>query len=431
MAGDLVRPLVVASGRPLRGVLRVPGDKSISHRAAILGAIAHGPTRIWGFLRAEDCLSTLRCLRALGVAMDDRRSELEIHGGALREPEEILDVGNSGTTLRLLAGVLAGQRFHSVLTGDASIRRRPMDRIAEPLRLMGARISGRQGGRLAPLAISGGELRGITYATPVASAQVKSAVLLAGLFADGDTVVQEPRQSRDHTERMLGAFGAEVVRGGLTVRLRGPQALSGTEVRVPGDLSSAAFFLVAAALVPGSDLAVAGVGLNPTRTGVLDVLRMMGAAVEVRDLKEESGEPVGTVVVRGGLLHGTVIGGDLIPRAIDELPVLAVAASLAEGKTVIRDAAELRVKESDRIDALARELGRLGARVEAQPDGLAIVGTPRLRGGRVASGGDHRIAMALAVAGLCADGAVTIDDPACIETSFPGFADALRHATGG
>jgi len=432
MAGDLVRPLVVASGRPLRGVLRVPGDKSISHRAAILGAIAHGTTRIWGFLRAEDCLSTLRCLGVLGVAMDDRGGALEIPGGALREPEEILDVGNSGTTLRLLAGVLAGQRFHSVLTGDASIRRRPMDRIAEPLRRMGARISGRQGGRLAPLAISGGELSGITYATPVASAQVKSALLLAGLFADGDTVVQEPRQSRDHTERMLGAFGAEVVRSGLTVRLRGPQALSGTEVRVPGDLSSAAFFLVAAALVPGSDLAVAGVGLNPTRTGVLDVLRMMGAAVEVRDLKEESGEPVGTVVVRGGgLLHGTVIGGDLIPRAIDELPVLAVAASLADGETVIRDAAELRVKESDRIEALARELGRLGAKVEAQPDGLAIVGTRRLRGGRVASGGDHRIAMALAVAGLCADGAVTVDDPACIETSFPGFAEVLRHATGG
>lgn len=431
MAGDRVRPLVVSPGRPLRGVVRVPGDKSISHRAAILGAIAHGTTRIWGFLRAEDCLSTLRCLRALGVAIDDRGSEMEIRGGGLREPEEILDVGNSGTTLRLLAGVLAGQRFHSVLTGDASIRRRPMDRVVDPLRRMGARISGREGGRLAPLAMSGGELRGITYATPVASAQVKSALLLAGLFADGDTVVQEPLQSRDHTERMLGAFDAEVVRGGLTVRLRGPQALSGTEVRVPGDLSSAAFFLVAAALVPGSELAVAGVGLNPTRTGVLDALRMMGAAVEVRDLKEESGEPVGTVLVRGGVLHGTVIGGDLIPRAIDELPVLAVAASLAEGETVIRDAAELRVKESDRIEALARELGRLGARVEARPDGLAIVGTRRLRGGRVASAGDHRIAMALAVAGLCADGAVTVDDPACIETSFPGFADALRHATGG
>jgi 3-phosphoshikimate 1-carboxyvinyltransferase len=412
-------------------VFRVPGDKSISHRAAILGALARGTTRVSGFLRAEDCLSTLRCLRALGASIDERGNDLEIRGSALREPEEILDVGNSGTTIRLLAGVLAGQAFHSVLTGDASVRRRPMDRVADPLRRMGARISGRQAGRLAPLAIDGGGLRGIAYATPVASAQVKSAVLLAGLFADGETVVQEPSQSRDHTERMLGAFGAEVVRDGLTTRLRGPQVLRGAEVRVPGDLSSAAFLLVAAALVPGSELQIADVGLNPTRAGVLDILKMMGAAVEIRDLRDEAGEPVGTVWVRAGRLHGVTIGGALIPRAIDELPVLAVAASLAEGETVIRDAAELRVKESDRVEALARELGRLGATVEAQPDGLAVVGARRLRGGSVRSGGDHRIAMALAVAGLCADGPVTIDDPACIETSFPGFADLLRRATGG
>jgi 3-phosphoshikimate 1-carboxyvinyltransferase len=431
MAGDPARPLVIAPGHPLRGVLRVPGDKSISHRAAILGAIARGTTRISGYLRAEDCLSTLRCLRALGVAIDDRGSDLEIRGGALREPEEILDVGNSGTTIRLLAGVLAGQRFHSVVTGDRSIRRRPMDRVADPLRRMGARISGREGGRLAPLAIDGGDLRGIAHAIPVASAQVKSALLLAGLFADGDTVVEEPSQSRDHTERMLGVFGVEVDRDGLAVHLRGPQSLTATEIRVPGDLSSAAFFLVAAALVSGSELAVLDIGLNRTRTGVLDVLKMMGAAVEVRDLRDEGGEPVGTVVVRGSRLHGTVIGGDLIPRAIDELPVLAVAAALADGETVIRDAAELRVKESDRVEVLARELRRLGAAVEAQPDGLVIVGTRRLRGGRVTSGGDHRIAMALAVAGLRADGAVTVDDPACVDTSFPGFADALRRATGG
>ncbi len=431
MPDDAPRALVVAPGRPLRGVLRVPGDKSISHRAAILGAIAHGTTRVSGFLRAEDCLSTVQCLRALGASIEERGTDLEIRGAALQEPEDILDVGNSGTTIRLLAGVLAGHRFHSVLTGDASVRRRPMDRVVDPLRRMGARISGRQGGRLAPLAIDGGGLSGIAYTTPVASAQVKSAVLLAGLFADGDTAVREPLQSRDHTERMMGAFGAEVIRAGLTTRLHGPVALRGRDVRVPGDLSSAAFLLVAAALVPGSDLAVADVGLNPTRTGVLDVLRMMGAGVEVRDLRDEGGEPVGTVAVRASQLHGVTIGGDLIPRAIDELPVLAVAASLADGETVIRDAAELRVKESDRVAALARELGRLGARVEPQPDGLAIVGTHRLRGGRVSSGGDHRIAMALAVAGLCAGGPVTIDDPACIETSFPGFAAALRRATGG
>ncbi|HYM91955.1 MAG TPA: 3-phosphoshikimate 1-carboxyvinyltransferase, partial [bacterium] len=310
-------PLVITPGRPLRGVLRVPGDKSISHRAAILGAIARGPTRVFGFLRAEDCLSTLRCLRALGVAIREQGDGLEIQGGPLQEPGDVLDVGNSGTTLRLLAGVLAGHRFHSVLTGDASIRRRPMDRVADPLRRMGARISGREGGRLAPLAIEGGGLQGIPYRTPVASAQVKSAVLLAGLFAEGETSVEEPAQSRDHTERMLGAFGGAVARDGLTTRLRGPATLRGAEVRVPGDLSSAAFFLVAAALVPGSELAVAGVGLNPTRTGVLDILRMMGARVDVRDVREEGGEPVGTVDVRATRLRGAAIGGALIPRAID------------------------------------------------------------------------------------------------------------------
>jgi len=427
-----VTPLVITPGRPLRGVLRVPGDKSISHRAAILGAIARGTTRVFGFLPAEDTRSTLRCLRALGVSIQEQEgTALELRGGALREPDEVLDVGNSGTTLRLLAGVLAGQGFHTVLTGDASIRRRPMDRIADPLRRMGARISGRQGGRLAPLGIAGGGLRGIAYTTPVASAQVKSAVLLAGLFAEGETSVGEPSQSRDHTERMLRAFGVEVAREGLTTRLRGPAALSATEVHVPGDLSSAAFLLVAAALVPGSELAVTDVGLNPTRTGVLDILGMMGATLDMRDRREEGGEPVGTVAIRAGRLRGAAIGGALIPRAIDELPVLAVAASLAEGETVIRDAAELRVKESDRVEALARELGRLGAAVEARADGLVIRGGRRLSGGRVASGGDHRIAMALAVAGLCADGPVTIDDPACIETSFPGFAQVLRGATGG
>ena len=426
MVDDGPRPLVVAPGHPLRGALHVPGDKSISHRAAMLGAIAQGTTRVAGFLRAEDCLATLRCLRALGASVNERGNDLEIDGAPLREPEEILDVGNSGTTIRLLAGLLAGHPFHSVLTGDASIRRRPLDRVAEPLRRMGARITGRQGGRLAPIAIDGGGLRGISYATPVASAQVKSALLLAGLFAEGETAVREPSQSRDHTERMLGLFGAPVVRDGLTTRLRGPRTLRAASVRVPGDLSSAAFFLVAAALVPGSELAVADVGLNPTRTGVLDALKMMGADLEVHDLREQEGEPVGTVLIRGSRLHGATIGGDLIPRTIDELPVLAVAACVAEGETVIRDAAELRVKESDRIAALGRELRRLGATVEAQPDGLAIAGGARLRGAHVQSGGDHRMAMALAIAGLCADGPVTIDDTACIETSFPGFADALR-----
>ena len=423
--------LTVAPGRPLRGLLRVPGDKSISHRAAILGGIARGVTRVSGFLRAEDCLSTLRCLRALGVVIQEQGDVLEIQGGPLAEPEDVLDVGNSGTTIRLLAGVLAGHPFHSVLTGDASIRRRPMARVAEPLRQMGARISGRRGGRLAPLAIAGAPLRGIAYTTPVASAQVKSAVLLAGLFAQGETSVTEPSQSRDHTERMLGAFGVPVRRAGLTARVTGPATLRGAAVRVPGDLSSAAFFLVAGALVPGSEVAVADVGINPTRTGVLDILRLMGAHVEVRDEREDGGELVGTVVVRAAPLRGIMIGGGVIPRAIDELPVLAVAACLAAGETVIRDAAELRVKESDRVAVLARELGRLGADIAPQPDGLVIAGGRRLHGGRVRSGGDHRIAMALAVAGLCADGPVIIEDSACVETSFPGFEAALRRATGG
>jgi len=425
-----VTPLTVGPGAPLRGVLRMPPDKSMSHRAAILGAIARGSTRVAGFLRADDCLATLRCLRSLGVPIQETPEGLVIDGSRLAEPEDVLDVGNSGTTIRLLAGVLAGQSFHSILTGDASIRRRPMDRITEPLGRMGARISGRSGGRLAPLSIDGGGLRGIRYVTPVASAQVKSAILLAGLFADGETAVQEPFLSRDHTERMLGAFGVPVEREGLTVRLRGPVVPRGTALRIPGDLSSAAYFLVAAACVPGSEVIVEDIGLNPTRTGILDVLRMMGAVVDVRDVRDEGGEPVGTVMARASRLRGTTIGGDLIPRALDELPVIAVAAVGAEGETVIRDAAELRVKESDRITALARELGRLGATIEVLPDGLAITGNRRLRGGRAASGGDHRIAMALAVAGLCADAPVVIDDPACIHTSFPEFETTLRRATG-
>ena len=421
--------LVVTPRSSLRGAVRVPGDKSISHRAALLGGLAAGTTTVEGFLRGEDCLATLACLRAMGVRIDDDGGRLVIHGGALAEPDDVLDVGNSGTTIRLLSGILAGQPFHSVVTGDASIRRRPMDRVATPLRRMGARISGRSGGRLAPLSIDGGGLRGIAYETPVASAQIKSAVLLAGLFADGETEVREPSQSRDHTERMLGAFGVPVRRDGLAVRVSGPAALRGTALHVPGDLSSAAFLLVAAALVPGSEVTVEDVGLNPTRTGVLDVLTQMGADVRVRGQRDEGGEPVGDVTVRASRLRGVTIGGALIPRTIDELPVLAVAACLAEGETVIRDAAELRVKEVDRIAALARELGRLGAAVEPRPDGLAITGVARLRGGRVASDGDHRIAMAMAVAGLCADGPVTIEDPACIQTSFPEFEETLRGVT--
>ncbi|HLW48028.1 MAG TPA: 3-phosphoshikimate 1-carboxyvinyltransferase [bacterium] len=422
-------PLVVAPGRAIRGTVRVPGDKSISHRAVLLGALARGTSRVDGFLRAEDCLRTVRCVRALGIRVDEEGERLTVHGGRLREPDDVLDVGNSGTTIRLLTGILAGQPFHSTVTGDASIRRRPMDRIVDPLRRMGARITGRDRGRLAPLAIDGAPLRGIAYTTPVASAQIKSAILLAGLFAGGETAVTEPSASRDHTERMLGTFGVPVGRDGLTLRIAGPAALVPASVRVPGDISSAAFFFVAAAIVPGSEVTVRGVGLNPTRTGVLDVLRAMGARVEIALAREDGGEPAGDVTVQAAPLHGTTIGGDLIPRLIDELPVLAVAAAVADGETVIKDAAELRVKESDRIAALARELGGIGAHVEAQPDGLAIRGVPALRGGRAESGGDHRIAMALAVAGLRAAGPVTVDDTDCIRTSFPTFEETLRGLT--
>jgi 3-phosphoshikimate 1-carboxyvinyltransferase len=422
--------LVVTPGRALRGEVRVPGDKSVSHRAVLLGALARGTTRVEGFLRAEDCLATIRCVRALGIRVDEDGERLAVRGGTLREPDDVLDAGNSGTTIRLLAGILAGQPFHSVLTGDASIRRRPMDRIAEPLRRMGARITGRAHGRLAPLAIDGATLRGIAYTTPVASAQIKSAILLAGVFAQGETSVTEASASRDHTERMLGAFGVAVRRDGLTARIEGPASLAAAAIRVPGDMSSAAFFLAAAAIVPGSELTVRGVGLNPTRTGILDALRAMGAHVDVAQARGDGGEPAGDVTVRAAPLHGTTIGGSLIPRLIDELPVLAVAASVAEGETIIKDAAELRVKESDRIAALARELAAVGARVEARADGLAIRGVPLLRGGRAASGGDHRIAMALAVAGLRASAPVTVDDTECIGTSFPGFETTLRGLTG-
>ncbi|MBI4278241.1 MAG: 3-phosphoshikimate 1-carboxyvinyltransferase [Armatimonadetes bacterium] len=415
--------LTVPPARRLSGRVRVPGDKSISHRAALLGVLAEGKTVVEGFLRAADCLSTLRCLRHLGAEIRDDGERLTIQGlglGGLVEADDVLDVGNSGTTMRLLAGILAGQPYLSVLTGDASIRRRPMDRVAVPLRQMGASIQGRRGGRLAPLVIQGGRLRAIDYALPVASAQVKSAVLLAGLFADGPTTVREPAPTRDHTERMLQGFGADLRQEDCAVTLYAPTRLLGTSLSVPGDISSAAFFLVAAAALPGSELAVEGVGLNPTRTGALDALRAMGARVEIEDQWISGGEPVGTVVVHGGALRGIEITGPLIPRLIDELPVLCVAAAVAEGTTEIRDAGELRVKESDRIVTLAANLRALGAAAEELSDGIIIRGG-RLRGGRVPGHGDHRIAMACAVAGLLAAEPVTVEGAECIDISFPEF----------
>src|SRR6058998_575715 len=418
--------LVVSPAGRLRGRVRVPGDKSISHRAALIGALARGDTVIHNFLRADDCLHTVGCLRALGVGIEDEGSRLIVRGMGprWRAPMTPLNAGNSGTTMRLLAGILAGQPFQTELTGDASLRTRPMDRIVEPLSRMGARIVASGDGRFPPLRITGGSLRGITYTLPVASAQVKSAVLLAGLLAEGPTTVVEPTPTRDHTERMLAAFGAPIRRDGDRVSVTAA-ALRGHEVRVCGDISSAAFLLAAAAGMPGPELTIEHVGLNPTRRGFLYVLRALGAEVFVRQTGEDTGEPVGAVTVRGRRLRGVRIGGSLIPRVIDELPVLCVIATAAEGETVISDAAELRVKESDRIAVIARGLRALGGEVEERPDGLTVYGS-RLRGGRVGSAGDHRIAMAFAVAGLLAGGPVTVEGAESIAVSFPEFTRVLR-----
>jgi 3-phosphoshikimate 1-carboxyvinyltransferase len=423
----------VTPANALRGEITVPGDKSISHRSIMLGSLAEGTTRVSGFLMGEDNLSTWQAFESMGVAIRQTGSDsLEIAGvglDGLKEPGDVLDCGNSGTTMRLMSGLMAGQDFFSVLTGDKYLRKRPMKRVVTPLVAMGARIWGRDGGERAPLAIQGGDLKSIAYASPVASAQVKSAVLLAGLSVDGETKVTEPHLSRDHSERMLRYFGADVRSFEGGVSLTGRPQLTGREVVVPGDISSAAFFLVAGLVTPGAELLVRNVGINPTRSGVIDILSAMGGDLELVDLREESGEPVANVVVRHSQLKGIDIHGDMVPRAIDEFPVISVAAALAEGVTTIRDAEELRVKETDRIAAMVSELDKLGAGVEARPDGMVINGVEQLRGGTVSSHGDHRIAMSMAVAALSANSEVVIEDTSCTETSFPGFwelADKVR-----
>jgi len=413
----------------LRGTVRPPGDKSISHRAAILNAVASGAATVRRFLPADDCLSTLACLRALGVtwrlADDGDAATLEIEGAGLRglrEPAGVLDAGNSGTTLRLLSGLLAGQPFFSVLTGDASLRVRPVDRIVAPLRLMAAQVEARAGGCYPPLAIRGGQLRGIRYRLPVASAQVKSAVLLAGLYAEGETIVEEPAPARDHTERMLRAMGVDLRREGPGIRLRPPDApLRPVDLEVPGDLSSAAFWLVGACIHPDAELSLVNVGMNQTRTGLLDVLSMMGAEVYAGEERTVGEEPVADISVRSSRLSGVEVAGDLVPRLIDELPALAVAAVFAEGETAVRDAGELRVKESDRIAALVAQLGRMGARIEERSDGFVVHGGASLRGAPVDGGGDHRLTMALAIAGLVAEGETVVADPESVAVSYPTF----------
>lgn len=427
--------LIVKPSRGLAGEMIPPGDKSISHRAVICSAIAEGATDIRGFLGGEDTLNTAKAVCMLGADVEERKDgTLLVQGKGLHglsEPAGVLDLGNSGTGMRILAGLLAGQEFFSVLTGDQYLRKRPMGRIVEPLRRMGAVIDGRSGGTHAPLSIRGGgkELKAIRYESPVASAQVKSALLFCGLYANGETSVSEPAKSRDHTERMLACFGVTVREEGLRVSLAGGQRLTSPgSLTVPADISSAAFFLVAAAIVPGSDLLVRGVGVNPTRTGIIDILLAMGADITLESRREEAGEPVADLRVRYRKLRATTIAGDLIPRAIDEIPVLSVAAACAEGVTVIRNAAELRVKESDRIATMAGELMKLGAEVRELPDGMEITGRERLTGARCESHGDHRIAMSLAVAGLAARGETRVKDTKWIDTSFPGFEKLLRRA---
>ena len=429
MSGDRA-PRRVRPVARLSGELAVPGDKSISHRALLLNALAEGTARVRGLGLGADVRSTERCLTALSVAIEpDGDDGRVVHGAGpdgLREPDDVLDAGNSGTTMRFLCGVLAGQSFLSVLTGDASLRRRPMGRVLNPLREMGAQAWGRADGTLAPLAIRGGRLRGLDYALPVASAQLKSALLLAGLYADSPTHLREPAASRDHTERLLRAQGVDVRTDGLDLYLtpptRPPRAV---DIAVPGDFSSAAYWLVAACIHPSARVTVRGVGVNPGRTGLLDVLGDMGARVTLSNERDVGGEPVADLTAESSDLQGVAIGGDVIPRLLDEVPVLAVAMAVARGPSRIDDAAELRVKESDRLHAVAAELTKLGATVGERPDGLDFAGGARLRGAPVASYDDHRLAMALAVAALIADGDTAIAAADSVVISYPAFWDHL------
>lgn len=416
--------LVVRPAAGLRGSASVPGDKSISHRAVLFGMLAQGPTRARRWLAAGDTEASLRAAQALGVRVERHSADdLTVHGGLLRPPGEPLNLANAGTGIRLLAGIMAGQPFASVLDGSEQLRGRPMRRVVEPLRLMGADISA--SGDRAPLTIRPAALRGIRYLLPVASAQVKGAVLLAGLFAAGATVIVQPGPARDHTERMLRAMGADITVEGDAVTLRPGPALLPLDFSVPGDFSSAAFLIVAACVVPGSDITITGVNLNPTRTGLLDALLAMGADITVMEGGLEAGEPAGALRVRHRALRGVEIGGDLVVRMIDEFPALLVAALHAEGRTIVREAQELRVKETDRIAVMAAELGKMGARVSEAVDGFALVGPQPLAGALVDSHDDHRVAMSLALAGLAAPGRTVIAGGACAGDSFPGFAAAL------
>lgn len=410
----------------LSGTLTVPADKSISHRSIMFGAISHGKTTIHNFLRAEDCLSTVAVFKALGVTIDDDGEVISIEGNGfkhLQAPQQILDAGNSGTTMRLVLGILAGQTFHSKIAGDASLNRRPMERVMGPLRMMGGNLQGEQGSEFPPIEIEGGPLSAITYEMPIASAQVKSAILFAALQAEGLTTIIEKEKSRNHTEEMIKQFGGNISVEDKTITVLGGQQLVGQEVTVPGDISSAAFYLVAATLLADSDLQLKHVGINPTRTGILDVLQEMGA--DIQEGLVDSQNQAADLQIKAAPLKAVEIKGEIIPRLIDELPVIALAATQAEGTTVIRDAEELKVKETNRIDATAQELNKLGANIETTEDGLIIHGPTPLHGGTVDSHGDHRIGMMLQIAALLTEDTVELNNPEAINISYPNFFNDL------
>lgn len=409
----------------LRGEITVPGDKSISHRAVMFGAVSEGLTEITNFLRGADCLSTIACFRKMGITIDEQPDKILIHGRGLHgltAPREILDAGNSGTTTRLISGILAGQTFTSTLTGDASIQRRPMNRIITPLTQMGASIISLNSNDCAPLEIQGRPLKAITYRSPVASAQVKSCVLLAGLYADGETSVTEPALSRNHTEIMLKGFGADISSSGTTASIRPEPRLTGQQVEVPGDISSAAYFIAAGLIIPGSEILIKNVGINPTRDGILRVCRAMGADLTLLNPKNSGGEAAADILVRyTPSLKGCVIEGEIIPTLIDEIPIICIMAAYAAGTTVIRDAQELKVKESNRLDIMVEQLAAMGADITATADGMIIGGGSALHGADIDSHLDHRIAMSFAVAALTADGTTSIRDAECVNISYPGF----------
>lgn len=416
--------------KPLRGEISVPGDKSISHRAVMFGAISKGTTEVTNFLEGADCLSTISCFQKMGVSIEKQDTHLLIHGNGLRglqSPSEILDCGNSGTTTRLISGILAGQSFSSELTGDDSIQKRPMKRIMAPLTSMGANIRSIRGNDCAPLLIHGQQLRGIHYASPIASAQVKSCVLLAGLYADTKTCVTEPYLSRNHTELMLSYFGAKVESHDTTASVEPDPYLIGQKVMVPGDISSAAYFMAAGLMVPGSEILLKNVGINPTRDGILRVCKAMGGDITLLNIREQGCEPTADLLIKASGLHGTVIEGALIPTLIDEIPIIAVLAAYAEGTTIIRNAEELKVKESNRLDIMVQELSAMGVNIEGTDDGMIIRGGRPLHGARIDSRLDHRIAMSFTIAGLAAEGETEILRDDCVAISYPGFYNDLNQ----